>query len=767
MRNYVLCVLVLVFVGNAYAAEYFVSVQGDDSNPGTLAAPFLTIQRAADVMKAGDTCIVREGVYREMIRPANSGSEGAPIRFQAFEDEQVLVSGADPVTGWALDEGTIWKAKLDWDLGKNNQLFLDGEMLDEARWPNRTSGDLLIADAAPITSAEPGHIVCDTLPDDIPDDAWKDAVLWVIAHNKWHAWTATVTGYVAAEKKLLFDAASTRGAMKHHNPKYDGEFYIAGVKCALDAPGEWYFDVNTSTMFLRAPEDADPNQHRVTAKRRMLAFDLSKRSYVQVKGINVHAATMDLNGADHCLVQGIRATYISHSRGGKTHSRLATRSGIPVSGHHNVIRDSEIAFSAGNGITVGGSDNAVVNCFIHDIDYMGHLECAINVSGLRHLISHNTIRRSGRDNIQPRGAEVLVQYNDFSESGMLTHDVGMIYISGTDSGGTEIHHNWFHDSKSTGYGLGLYLDGYTHNFIMHHNVMWNCRDNEMRLNLPSSYNVVANNTIIGKFTLCGGSEIDRMVGDVVVNNIITSIPDLHYDYVMWDNLQYYAGIPIGKFHTCRAAEIGKDKGTVIPGITDGYKGEAPDIGAYEYGEEPWKPGHDFENPPQPVYKLTPTPLTNRVRNACFQHGHHDGPNEKGDRLNPWRKTHAKRAAVVSDGGFLQHYNKRRSMYGGSVHLQGDTDDGVEQAVSRLEPGKTYQFTAFVKVDGADEVRIGVKDFGGADVHVSSTDTLWKSLSVRFTTGPENTSATVYILKKGGGKAYADDTGCGPALIPEL
>ena len=756
--------VIFVALTNAQAAEYFVSVEGDDANPGTKAAPFRSIQKAADVVKPGDTCFVRKGVYHETIRPANSGAEGAPITFRAFEGEEVVVSGADPVTGWQVGDRGVWQAKLGWDLGKNNQLFFDGRMLNEARWPDLTSGNLLMPDLAPVDDAGSGYIVCNSLPDDLPDDAWKGAVLWVIAGERWSAWTITVTGYVAAEKKLLFDPPTARWIKTYHNPKNKGEFYIAGAMCALDAPGEWYFDSETSTMFLRPPDGADPNEHQVSAKHRMVAFDFSKLSYIQLLDVNITAATLLMGGSDHCLVQRIRATYISHSHGGRTLSGLGESSGIPMSGHHNVIRDSEVAYSAGSGVSIGGADNALVNCFIHDIDYMGHCECPVGVGGLRQLVSHNTIRGSGRDNMQPGGAQLLIQYNDFSESGMLTHDVGMIYVAGCDAGGTEIHHNWFHDSKSTGYGLGLYLDNYTHNFILHHNVMWNCRDNELRLNLPSGYNVVANNTIIGKFTIFGRWEIDRMVGDVVVNNIITGVPDLHYDYVMWDNLQFYAGIPIGKFRDCRAAQVGEDMGTFIPSITDEYTGEAPDIGAYEQGMPEWKAGHDFDNPPHPVYKFTPNPFSNRIRNACFQHGHHDGPNDKAERLNPWKKTHAKQAAVVSDGGFVTSYNTRRSMYAGSVHLQGDADDGIEQDVSRLEPNTTYRFTAFVKVDGADEVQIGVKGYGGADVSASSTDKLWRCLTVRFTTGANNTSATVYISKKGPGKAYADDTGCGPALV---
>ncbi|MHC4125607.1 MAG: hypothetical protein ACYSRR_04020 [Planctomycetota bacterium] len=36
-----------------------------------------------------------------------------------------------------------------------------------------------------------------------------------------------------------------------------------------------------------------------------------------------------------------------------------------------------------------------------------------------------------------------------------------------------------------------------------------------------------------------------------------------------------------------------DAGRVIVGFTDGYKGKAPDIGAYEFGGENWKPGADW------------------------------------------------------------------------------------------------------------------------------------------------------------------------------
>jgi hypothetical protein len=36
-----------------------------------------------------------------------------------------------------------------------------------------------------------------------------------------------------------------------------------------------------------------------------------------------------------------------------------------------------------------------------------------------------------------------------------------------------------------------------------------------------------------------------------------------------------------------------DKGTIFPPYSDGFKGTAPDLGAYESGAENWRAGHDW------------------------------------------------------------------------------------------------------------------------------------------------------------------------------
>ena len=92
---------------NGVAAEYFVATNGCDGADGSAARPWRTIQRAADVAKAGDIVTIRGGVYREWVKPANAGRADAPITYRAAKGEKVVVTGADPARGWA----GIW---LDW-----------------------------------------------------------------------------------------------------------------------------------------------------------------------------------------------------------------------------------------------------------------------------------------------------------------------------------------------------------------------------------------------------------------------------------------------------------------------------------------------------------------------------------------------------------------------------------------------------------------------------------------------------------------------------
>ena len=137
MKKYILLVL---FVSVCSGADYFVSVQGNDENPGTINSPFQTIQQAADIVEGGDVVNIMEGSYREQITlDGVSGSDGAPILFKAFDYDRVIIDGTKLISSaWSAHQGNIWKTQIDFDIW---QLFLDRKEQVMARWPNANFDD--------------------------------------------------------------------------------------------------------------------------------------------------------------------------------------------------------------------------------------------------------------------------------------------------------------------------------------------------------------------------------------------------------------------------------------------------------------------------------------------------------------------------------------------------------------------------------------------------------------------------------------------------
>ncbi len=72
---------------------YYVAPTGSDSNPGTEAKPWRTVQKAADTLVAGDTVYVKAGTYHERVQPQNSGSADNTITYAAYPGDTVTIDG--------------------------------------------------------------------------------------------------------------------------------------------------------------------------------------------------------------------------------------------------------------------------------------------------------------------------------------------------------------------------------------------------------------------------------------------------------------------------------------------------------------------------------------------------------------------------------------------------------------------------------------------------------------------------------------------------
>jgi hypothetical protein len=584
-------------------STYYVSTVGSNANPGTLAQPFKSIQHAAALAQPGDTVLVRGGVYRETVKPARSGTAAAPITFKPYNGEAVTVSGANPVATWSSYGKSVYKARQSWDLGfGNNQVFVDGQMMIEARWPNTTLDVTrprkASADNIAITSAagiDPASAVLSDKDLTQPKGTWAGATIHIMPGHGWVGETGTVTSSDVGKLTYSYKPLD----QKNQVPRAGDAYYLTGKFSALDAPGEWFYEASSQTLYLRTPGSDSPALHTIEVKRRQYAFDLRGRTYVDVKDFNFFAATIISSGSSsHLRLSGLDARYVSHftlQPDPWGQQQKAHNSGIALLGTDSIIKDSRITYSAGNGVFLGGSRNRVENCVISNVDYNAGDEAGVYTLGAGHVVYRNTISNTGRSGVVHRyspGAKIL---NNVIHDVMLqTTDGGGTYTWGSDGAGTEIAYNQISAVHSGGFGAaGIYLDNFSTNHYVHHNVVWDS-DFALKMNPPNTTNFVYNNTLVGTKYSVASSGTREMNGSVFRNNLFTNRlqigPGAKSDRNLSAGADFRFRDAAGANFQLLSGSAALDAGRVIRPYTDGWLGAAPDVGAYEFGRAAWTAG---------------------------------------------------------------------------------------------------------------------------------------------------------------------------------
>ncbi len=589
-------VLVVSFCG-AGAAEFHVASAGNDSNPGTFAQPYATISKASGILTAGDTCVIHAGTYREILRPVNSGAVGNLITYRAAGDGVVIVSGADMVSGWANYQGDIFRASTAIDRGaRKNQIFVDGRMMVEARWPNvpwDAAGGFDMFDAMNLAKASigTGSTTMTVQGLNQPDGFWNGATVWALIGGRWTAQTATVTASTAGSITIsgkstpwFPDAFASQGQ--------DGGAYLTGKLEALDAPGEWF--LQSGTVYLMTVDRSDPSRHVVEVRNGRLTVDLSARNGIVLTGITCFAGAANITG-NNCTLQNCTFRYISHE---PTKPSYGYHGGITISGSGNLIDRCRCSDSSGNGIFISGSSNTVRNSIVRNVNYAVDYSTGVYLSGLGSLnvIEHCRLERAGRSLMALYGTDQNVRYNDLSQAVMLSQDSGAMYAWNTNGRGNVIAYNGVHDSRvwaltpKTAPHDGIYLDDGCLNFTVHHNVVWNCDDGvRMGHVRPTSGHRVYNNTLWANRDKSMAQHGSGTFTDIVVWNNLSD----HADFLGTD-IQNNLSTTDGKFvamdlndYRLTSASPAVDVGKTIVGITDGFQGTAPDVGAYEFGGAAW------------------------------------------------------------------------------------------------------------------------------------------------------------------------------------
>ena len=634
---FLVLLVVIAAAGLGTAADYCVAATGNDQHPGRAEKPFRTLQRGADALRPGDTCYVRGGVYRETVTLKASGAEGKPIRFLAMPGEVAVLSGAESIRGpWTVHQGQIRETTVKQRI---RQLFVDGELMTEARWPNmpfakRWERSVWRASAK---GTKYGVMIDPALAKTGID--WTGAIA-TLNIGSWQTFRRVVRKHGKGNDRFFYgrDEKHRLAKERPHRPGFD-RYFLAGKLEALDSPGEWFQD--GSTLYLWAPDGKSPGAHNVEGKVRGYAVAAKGIRHVELSGFHFFATTFKLEDVRHCRVDGVHLAFphgVHDPFGppvGRTplpeeprrwNSRRWFRETSVVTptylgGEDNVLTHSSIRFANGTSMVVVGKRNRIDNCLVHDIDWYG-LDTGLGVdllgtadSSIRYCTIFNLGSSEG---IRiTNGGKTEVAWNYIHHGGLCQSDGGLVQSGTPNIAGTEVHHNWLHDHNAFNWGgIGIRGDDKTRGLIVHHNVAWRCP--EKGIVTKGDRNRIYNNTCLDNPEIDICVPRDRLPGkttELPVQNqhseTVNNCAPLISGYYPWQRKGRHnkRGLPLGKvasnysgkepmfvdakrldFRPCEGSPL-IDAGEAIEGITDGYKGKAPDIGAYEFGAPRWVPGH--------------------------------------------------------------------------------------------------------------------------------------------------------------------------------
>ncbi|QDH23078.1 right-handed parallel beta-helix repeat-containing protein [Saccharibacillus brassicae] len=271
----------------AVQATYYVAPSGSDSNPGTSAQPFATVEKARDVVRTinanmtGDIYVyLKQGDYYVdrtiQFNEQDSGTNGHNVYYKNGDAVgSARLIGGQKVTGWTPYSGNIYKTNVGagW---KFNALYENGRTAWKARYPNKRSSRYTMAQADYLKSenVNGSSTVLQYGSGDLNPTGWdlKEAQVFVWSGGTWNWFTDTVpiTGINTTTRQITL-REPTRYPLYRNNA--GSRYYVQGVLELLDQPGEFYLNSATGDLYYWAI-NGDINTQTIIAPKVQTLLEL-------------------------------------------------------------------------------------------------------------------------------------------------------------------------------------------------------------------------------------------------------------------------------------------------------------------------------------------------------------------------------------------------------------------------------------------------------------------------------------------------------------
>lgn len=532
--------------------SFYVSVEGDDSNDGTIEKPFRPPERARDELRkiiangklpvGGFTVYIKSGVYTFpktgfKLTDSDSGTEECPITYTSYGDENAQFVGGvtidmskfqrvsdEKVLSRIYDESArpfIYQYDLsnadglelyNADQTSSNlysnqepiELICDEKVQTPARWPNKDdSGNETFTYVDTVVSNDPNASFSFKINDIYSDRMayWKKAD-WktMYMHGFFVAdWLDSRVGVNNIRNNVISSSSSPTDSLKKGRA-----FYFYNLLPELDRPEEYFIDVDNKTLYYFPSQDAtgDSTFILTTLKDDICTIDASN---VTIKHITfngsqlggVKIGTAENSVIDQCKIlntdrQGVMI-------GVSTDSVDAVNCGIKNSEIRNV--DVGLLMYAGDQMKLKkGNCYATNNIFENFARKRFCYDPAVTTGGCGNKILNNEIKNGPHMALWAGGCYNEIAYNDISDVLKETADSGAVYMNNQlICLGNEIHNNYFHDIKLCDrlkeniFGIrAFYFDDYTGGQNAYNNIIANVQGYGLLSN-GGSWNKMNNN----------------------------------------------------------------------------------------------------------------------------------------------------------------------------------------------------------------------------------------------------------------------------------
>ena len=525
--------LALVFLSTLSlgAADHYVSLQGNDAWSGFLPAPnadhsdgpFRTLPKARAVaraeLKAGakeSTILLREGVH-EVTTTLKLDAGDSGLTIAAYPGEHPIVIGGSVIKDFKPYQGKILQADVGAQGFKGTyfrQLIFNGRRQHLARYPNFDpqnpyTGGWAYVDGTyvPMYKDDPADSkrAFKVRPQD--RRAWahpEEIETFIFPRYNW--WNNIVP--VATVDKDTGGVTLAKDCSYAIRPL--DRYYVQNALEELDAPGEWYLDKRTWTLYFW-PEEPLAGRPVFAPKVRTI-IDVYSAKHLTIRGLTFECAEgtpISFAKCEDCLFVGNVVRNVGDYNG----------TGVNVGGGlRNGIVGNDISHTGSHGINLSGGDrlklapcgNYADNNYVHHVGEHYKQGVGVSFSGVGIRIAHNLIHDGPRMGIMFFGGNnSVVEYNEVRHMNLETSDTGAIYTGGRDwisSRGAVIRHNYFHDMigfgqdskgqwESPTFAWGVYLDDNTGGVDVIGNLIVRCSRAGIHLHNGRD-NIIRNNIFI-------------------------------------------------------------------------------------------------------------------------------------------------------------------------------------------------------------------------------------------------------------------------------